>query len=167
MNRPVPIPRGPGQESVWNYPRPPRAEPTPKEVIVTLGGEVICKTTEVVRVLETSHPPVYYLPLKDFRHGALRPIAGAKSFCEWKGVARYFDVVGGGQIRPKAGWSYPEPSTPEMHLIRGFVALYARLMDSCTVNGELVIPQPGLFYGGWITRDVVGPFKGEPGTEFW
>jgi uncharacterized protein (DUF427 family) len=116
-------------------------------------------------VLETSHPPVYYLPPEDIRREYLRQ-AGGGSYCEWKGMARYWDVQVGDAIRARAAWSYPEP-TVAFQAIRDHVAFYAAPMDRCTVDGEVVQPQPGGFYGGWITGDVVGPFKGEPGTMGW
>lgn len=155
----------PGQESVWDYPRPPRVEPVDARVTIRLGGVLIADTRAAVRVLETSHPPVYYLPIADFAPGALVEADGA-SFCEFKGAARYLDVRGGGLTRPRAAWNYPHPS-------RGFealhdrVAVYAQQMDECTVDGEVVTPQPGGFYGGWITSAVVGPFKGIPGSTGW
>ncbi|MGZ4495414.1 MAG: DUF427 domain-containing protein [Nocardioides sp.] len=163
--RPAPEPPGPGQESVWDYPRPPRIEPTGATVEVTLGGVVVARTTRALRVLETSHPPTYYLPAADFADGALRPAAGT-SYCEWKGVASYLDVVAGDRVAPRAAWTYPEP-TPAFAAIADHVALYPAAMDACTVDGEPVRPQPGGFYGGWITSRVVGPFKGEPGTLHW
>jgi len=156
---------GPGQESVWDYPRPPRLERTDRHVQVVLGGEVVADTRRAWRVLETSHPPVYYIPPEDVRRDLVRD-AGDGSFCEWKGGARYFDVAAGGIVRPRAAWSYPDP-TPGFAAIRDHLAFYAQPMDRCTVDGEVVRPQPGGFYGGWVTSDVVGPFKGEPGTAFW
>lgn len=165
MARPRPLPVRPGQESVWDYPRPPRIERVDKRVTIELGGQLILDTGDVVRVLETSHPPAYYLPIAAFADGALVPARGA-SFCEFKGSARYFDVVGGGVTASAAAWNYPSPSAG-YELLRDRVALYAGRMDRCTVDGEVVVPQPGGFYGGWITADIVGPFKGEPGTMGW
>jgi uncharacterized protein (DUF427 family) len=165
MTRPVPETPGPGQESVWDYPRPPRLEPTDETVEVVLGGVVIATSTRAHRVLETSHPPTYYLPAEDFAPGALRP-AGGSSYCEWKGVASYLDLLGGDRVAARAAWTYPDP-TPPFEPLRGHVALYPGLVDRCTVDGEVVLPQPGGFYGGWITSRVVGPFKGEPGTLHW
>jgi uncharacterized protein (DUF427 family) len=130
-----------------------------------LGGVVIAETTAAHRVLETSHPPVYYVPARDVAWAHLRDAPGS-SFCEWKGVARYHDVVVGPVIRAAAAWSYPAP-TPAFAAIAAAVAFYADRMDECTVDGERVVPQPGGFYGGWITRDVVGPFKGEPDSSGW
>ena len=163
--RPDPSPVGPGQESVWDYPRPPRVEQVARRVLIRLGGEVIVDTDDVVRVLETSHPPVYYLPISAFTAGALTPGEGS-SYCEFKGGARYFDVHGGGQLRLRAAWTYPRPAAG-FESLTGRVAVYARDMDLCTVDGVEVLPQPGRFYGGWITPEIVGPFKGEPGSLGW
>jgi uncharacterized protein (DUF427 family) len=156
---------GPGQESVWDYPRPPRVEPSAREVVVVLGGVEVCRTTGGLRVLETSHPPVWYLPVPDWLPGALQP-AGGSSYCEWKGVASYLDVVGGDRREQRAAWTYPDP-VPEFAVLRGTVAVYPGRIDRCTVAGEVVRPQAGGFYGGWVTDDVVGPFKGAPGTLGW
>jgi uncharacterized protein (DUF427 family) len=156
---------GPGQESVWDYPRPPRLEDTPRHLVVIFNGVVIAETTRGRRVLETSHPPVYYFPPEDVRAEYL--IASRRgSFCEWKGSAGYYTVkVGDRELRDVA-WFYADP-TPAFEGIRGYVAFYAGPMDECRVDGERVTPQPGGFYGGWVTVDVVGPFKGEPGTAGW
>ena len=156
------IPPGPDQESVWDYPRPPRVEPTTRRLRVVLGGVVVADTSRAHRVLETSHPPVYYIPPGDILPGAL--VATARgSFCEFKGGARYLTVTAGGKRAEDAAWSYPDPS-PAFVVIRNHVAFYPGRMDACTVDGEVVVPQPGGFYGGWITGDVVGPFKGGPGS---
>ena len=163
--RPEPFPVAPGQESVWDYPRPPRIEQVARRALIELGGEVIVDTADVVRVLETSHPPVYYLPIAAFADGALSPGEGA-SYCEFKGSARYFDVHGGGQVRRRAAWTYPRPSAG-FEQLAGRVAVYARDMDRCTIDGIEVEPQPGRFYGGWITPEIVGPFKGAPGSLGW
>jgi uncharacterized protein (DUF427 family) len=166
MTRPQPETPAPGQESVWDYPRPPRAESTDELIEVAFGGGVICRTTSAVRVLETSHPPTYYLPTADFVEGALRPAAGS-SVCEFKGRAIYFDVIGAdGTVAERAAWGYPDP-WPGFESLRGLVALYAGPMDECRVAGEVVVPQEGGFYGGWITSRVAGPFKGGPGTMGW
>lgn len=156
---------GPGQESVWDYPRPPRIEPTDRRVRIELGGEVIAESRRAQRVLETSHPPTWYLPPEDFRDGALEPVPG-RSFCEFKGAARFYDLVAGGRRAEKAAWSYPDPE-PGYETIRGHVAVYPSKVDACWVDDERVEAQEGDFYGGWITPDVVGPFKGPPGTLFW
>ncbi|WP_353826661.1 DUF427 domain-containing protein [Agromyces sp. SYSU T0242] len=155
----------PGQESVWDYPRPPAIEAVDAPVSIAFGGVRIVDTRDVVRVLETSHPPVYYLPVDAFAPGSLVPASGA-SFCEYKGAARYFDVVGGGRTAPRAAWNYPNPS-PGYEALRDRVAVYAGPMDACTFDGEAVVPQPGGFYGGWITSGVAGPFKGGPGSMGW
>jgi len=164
-SRPVPDAIAPGQESVWDYPRPPALVPSDELVTVVLGGVEICETSTSWRVLETSHPPTYYLPRHAFLDGALVPAHG-RSFCEWKGEASYLDVVGGTQVAARAGWYYPQPS-PRYASLHGHVALYPGLMDYCLVDGERVEPQPGGFYGGWVTSTVVGPFKGGPGSSGW
>jgi uncharacterized protein (DUF427 family) len=154
-------------ESVWDYPCPPRAEPSGRRIRVVLAGAVIADTTRARRVLETSHPPVYYVPREDVTPDALEPARGPGSFCEWKGEATYFDVIGGrGRRAERAAWAYPDP-TPAFETIRDAVAFYPGLMDECTLDGEVVEPQKGGFYGGWITSDLVGPFKGGPGTRGW
>lgn len=165
MRRPVPDVPAPGQESVWDYPRPPRVEPVGARITIRLGGRLILDTRMAVRVLETSHPPVYYLPMADFTPGTLMDADGS-SFCEFKGGARYLDVRGGDAIRPRAAWNYPHPS-PGFEVLADRVAVYPAAMDECTVDGEPVTPQPGGFYGGWITRSVAGPFKGVPGSMGW
>lgn len=161
----IPVLPGPGQESVWDYPRPPRIEPSTERIRIVLGGEVILDTTDSLRVLETSHPPVYYVRESAFVSGALEPAAGS-SFCEFKGAANYLTVRGGGKEADGAAWSYPEPASG-FEALAGRVAVYAGRMDYCEVDGERVQAQPGRFYGGWITSRVVGPFKGEPGTMDW
>jgi uncharacterized protein (DUF427 family) len=163
--RPVPEVPGPGQESAWDYPRPPALEPVTERLTVVLGGVVIADTTRGWRVLETSHPPNYYFPLDDVLPGALERAKGA-SYCEWKGRAHYFSVTGGDTVAHEGAWGYDDPS-PAFSPIRGHVAFYAGRMDECTVGGEVVVPQPGGFYGGWITARVVGPFKGGAGSRGW
>lgn len=165
MPRPVPDTPRPGQESVWDYPRPPRVERVRRRATIELGGVRIAETTDLVRVLETSHPPVYYLPFGAFAPGVLRAAAGS-SFCEFKGRAVYHDVVSGELVRPAAAWSYPAPP-PEYADLVGRVAVYAGPMDACTIDGEVVTPQPGGFYGGWVTADIAGPVKGVPGSMGW
>lgn len=168
MRHPKPDPVGPGQESVWDYPRPPRLERTPATLEVELGGVTVASARGGWRVLETSHPPTYYLPREAFLDGALRPTAGA-SWCEWKGQASYFDLVGGASgetVAPRAAWTYEQPS-PGFEEIAGAIAVMAAAVDRCLVDGEVVTPQPGSFYGGWITSSVVGPFKGIPGSHGW
>ena len=150
---------------MWDYPRPPRVERVDARVTIDLGGIRILDTTDVVRVLETSHPPVYYLPIADFEDGALMPAPGS-SFCEWKGAARYLDVRGASCVVARAAWNYPDPAAG-FGLLADRVAVYAGEMDACEVAGERVEPQPGGFYGGWITAGVAGPFKGVPGSNGW
>ncbi|WP_232057627.1 DUF427 domain-containing protein [Agromyces terreus] len=159
------MPTDDGQESVWDYPRPPRVETVDAEVSITLDGQVVVQTYDVVRVLETSHPPVYYLPIAAFTAGSLLPAQGS-SFCEFKGAARYYDLVAGARTAARAGWEYPSPA-PGYEVLAGRIAVYAGLVDRCMVDGEVVVPQPGGFYGGWITSTVVGPFKGVPGSSGW
>src|ERR1700712_1244040 len=156
---------GPGQESVWDYPRPPRLEESSESVVVELGGQVIARTPHSWRVLETSHPPTYYVPAEAFVDGSLRPAAGS-SWCEWKGQASYFDLVSGEVVSRRAAWTYRTP-TPGFEALAGAVAVMPAMVDRCLVDDEVVLPQPGQFYGGWITSRVVGPFKGEPGTLGW
>lgn len=163
--RPVPDVPGPGQESVWDYPRPPRVEAVESTITIELGGQTVASTKHAWRVLETSHPPTFYLPASAFNDGVLRGAAGS-SWCEWKGQASYFDVVTPARTALRAAWTYLRP-TPEFEAIAGAVAVMAAAVDRCTVDGEAVTPQPGGFYGGWITRSVVGPFKGVPGSMGW
>ncbi|WP_174285275.1 DUF427 domain-containing protein [Sphingomonas bacterium] len=163
--RPRPDPVDPGRESVWSYPRPPRAEPTDARVAIEHCGVFVADTRESIRTLETSHPPTYYIPPYDIIPGVLRP-AGGGSFCEYKGHAVYWDVVVDGVTLPRIGWSYPDP-TRAFAALRDHVAFYAGPFDRCTVDGETVVPQPGGFYGGWITADLAGPFKGVPGSMGW
>ena len=165
MARPRPVEPGPGQESVWDYPRPPALEPTTAHLVVVLGGVTIAETRGAYRVLETSHPPNYYFPPGSVLNGALVPVDGS-SFCEWKGRAHYFDVRGGDRVASRAAWGYAAPSE-RFAAIRDHVAFFPGLMDACFVDGERVEPQDGGFYGGWITTMVVGPFKGGPGTRGW
>jgi len=162
---PIPDKPRPGQESVWDYPRPPRLEEFHGSITVELGSVVIASTTTAWRVLETSHPPTYYLPASSFIDGSLRPAAGS-SWCEWKGQASYFDLVSPRRVASRAAWTYVSP-TRGFDAIAGALAVMPALVDRCTVNGEEVLPQPGGFYGGWITSWVAGPFKGVPGSMGW
>ena len=155
----------PGQESVWDYPRPPRLEDTDKHVQIIFGGVTIVDTHRAKRVLETSHPPVYYIPLEDILPGCLVAAPG-ESYCEWKGMAGYYTVMVGDKRAENAAWFYPDP-TPGFASLRNYVAFYPGRMDACFVDGERVTPQPGQFYGGWITSAIVGPFKGDVGTMGW
>jgi uncharacterized protein (DUF427 family) len=132
---------------------------------VVFGGVTVAETERAFRVLETSHPPGYYVPREDVRPGSLEPSTTTTS-CEWKGVARYFDVVAGRRRRTDGAWAYPDPS-PGFEPLADHVSFYPGLMDACWVDGEPVRPQEGHFYGGWITAELVGPFKGEPGSMGW
>jgi uncharacterized protein (DUF427 family) len=165
VNHPRPDPVGPGQESVWSYPRPPSAEVTGRRVVVEVGGGSVADTTRAIRVCETSHPPVYYVPRDDIADGVLERAEGG-SWCEWKGAATYWDVVVDGRRLSAAGWSYERPSPGYEHLA-GAVAFYPGRVDRASVDGETVRPQPGDFYGGWVTDEVVGPFKGAPTSLWW
>lgn len=152
-------------ENVWDYPRPPALEPVARPVRIEFAGRAIAATEAAFRVLETSHPPVYYLPRTAFTGCELVPAPGG-SFCEWKGEARYWTIRAGDRVAERAAWGYPDP-TPTYAAIRGHLAVYAGAMDRCFVGDEAVTPQPGGFYGGWITSTVCGPFKGGPGTQGW
>jgi len=166
MTRPAPDPVGPGQESVWDYPRPASVRHCDRAIRVVLGGETICETSSSWQVLETSHPPTYYLPITAFIAGSLRPADGS-SYCEWKGgQAAYFDLVARTRIAHRAAWYYPSPA-PAFAMLTDHLALYAGMTDACYVDDERVVPQPGSFYGGWITSEIIGPFKGYPGTSGW
>jgi uncharacterized protein (DUF427 family) len=165
MDRPQRIEPGPGQESVWDYPRPPRVEDSTRHVQVIFNGAVIVETRRAKRVLETSSPPVYYIPVEDARMDYFTPTERS-TICEWKGQARYYTITVGERSAENAAWSYPQP-TPPFEALVGYVAVYPGKMDACLLDGERVTPQPGDYYGGWITHDTVGPFKGEPGTLHW
>ncbi|WP_022835800.1 DUF427 domain-containing protein [Salisaeta longa] len=156
---------GPDQESVWDYPRPPRLERTDRHLQVIFDGVLLADTTAAYRVLETSHPPTYYLPPDDIAMEHLQQ-TGQRTLCEFKGQAVYYDVAVGEARAEAAAWAYPNPR-PRFQDIAGYVSFYAHRMDRCVVDGEDVAPQEGSFYGGWITSDVVGPFKGGPGTRGW
>jgi len=162
---PKPDPHRAGQESVWDYPRPPRLEEFRGSITVELGGRTIASTDRGWRVLETSHPPTYYLPRTAFVTDALQDADGA-SWCEWKGMASYYDLISGTRVAERAAWTYLDP-TPGFEPIAGAMAVMAAAVDRCTVNGEQVEPQPGGFYGGWVTTWVTGPFKGIPGSMGW
>jgi uncharacterized protein (DUF427 family) len=152
-------------ESVWDYPRPPRLERVAARVTVEHAGQTVADSVRGWRVLETSHPPVYYVPREDITDGVLQRGAG-QSLCEFKGLATYWDVVIGDVRVPRAGWSYEEP-VPAYADLAGAVAFYPGRVDACRVAGELVRAQEGDFYGGWITAGITGPFKGGPGTRGW
>ncbi len=152
-------------ESVWDYPRPPRVEPTPRRIQVVFRGVIIADTRDALRVLETSHPPAYYLPRDHVRMQFLQATPHT-TWCEFKGEAEYYDVVLSEWRSARAAWSYRVPS-PGYEALAGRVAFYPSRVDRCLVDGEEARAQPGDFYGGWITRDVQGPFKGGPGTQGW
>lgn len=158
------MPPGRGQESVWDYPRPPRLERTDRLVRVELDGTLVAESRRAHRVLETSQPPAYYVDPADVRMDLLVP-STHHTFCEWKGLASYYDVVLAATRSDQAAWTYLDP-TPAFMPIRGHVAFYAQQLD-CFVGGEPVTSNAGTFYGGWITRDIVGPFKGGAGTAHW
>jgi uncharacterized protein (DUF427 family) len=152
-------------ESVRDYPRPPRVEPAAGRVRVVHAGVVLVDTDRAWRVLETSHPPVYYVARAEVLPGALVAVSG-QTFCEFKGMASYWDLVVGDARVPRAGWSYEQPS-PGFEVLTGAVAFYPGRVDEASVGGEIVRPQEGDFYGGWITAEITGPFKGAPGTAGW
>ena len=163
--RPTPDPVALGQESVWSFPRPAVAQQSTCHIVIEHAGRTIAETRSAIRTIETSHPPSYYIPPADIAPGVLRKAAGS-SFCEWKGAASYWDCSIRHIVLPRVGWSYPDP-TGAFSMLRDYVAFYAGPFDRCTIEGEPVTPQPGEFYGGWITSRVVGPFKGGPGTNGW
>ncbi len=146
-------------ENVWDYPRPPALQRTTQLLRIVFDGRTIAATEAGFRVLETSHPPVYYLPREAFFGCTLEPAAG-RSFCEWKGEAVYWSIRAGDKLAARAAWSYPDP-VPAFAPIRDYIAVYAGKMEQCFVGEEAVTPQPGGFYGGWITSDLIGPFKGQ------
>lgn len=165
MRRPKPDPVKQGEESVWDYPRPPRLEKFGGEVVVFFAGRPIAKTVKAYRVLETSHPPGYYLPPEDVDQAVLQP-SPMQTNCEWKGRGRYFHLISGDQRSENAAWYYETP-TPAFAPIAGYISFYPGRTERCTVNGETVIPQPGEFYGGWVTSNIKGPFKGIEGSWGW
>ena len=168
MWQPRPRPDTPreGQESVWDYPRPALAEPTTLHLEVVFGGRTIAASRRAVRTLETSHPPSYYFPPEDVAMECLVANARAGSMCEWKGRARYFDVVVGDRRAEAAAWCYPSPTSTFL-ILKDHVAVYPGAMDECRVDGEIATAQEGGFYGGWISSHVAGPFKGPPGSRGW
>ncbi len=161
---PFAVPPREGQESVWDYPRPPRLESDPREVVVRAGATEIARSRRCLRVLETGSPPTFYLPVTDVRMELLEPGRGS-SQCEWKGEARYWSLRAPGARVANVAWSYPDPM-PGFESLTACVSFYPARVE-CFVDAVRVTPQPGHFYGGWITPEVVGPFKGEPGTETW
>ena len=154
-----------GKLRVADFPRPPAIEREHRRITVTLGGVLIADTTAAWRILETTHPPTYYLPADGFVPGSATS-SQRRSVCEWKGAAIYVTLQGGDRREVDAGWTYPDPRPP-YEALRDHIAVYAGRMDACTVGDHRVEPQPGGFYGGWVTPDLIGPFKGAPGTEWW
>jgi uncharacterized protein (DUF427 family) len=152
-------------ESVWDYPRPPRVEACARRAAVEFGGEVIADSQRALRVLETSQAPAIYFPPEDVRMDLLSAVS-KRTFCEWKGVAAYFDLVVGGKRSEAAAWAYPDP-VPKYAELRDLVAFYPQRVNRCRLGDETVEPNGGDFYGGWITSDIAGPFKGAPGTASW
>jgi len=152
------------RENVQSYPRPPALEPVPQRIMIRLDGALVSETDRALRVLETHHAPSYYLPAEGIQ-ATLRPVQG-NSFCEWKGVARYFDVIAGAKTAARAAWCYDSP-TPGFAALAGYIAFYAGLMDEAWVGDLRVIPQPGDFYGGWVTPNLDGQIKGASGTRHW
>lgn len=165
MSRPKPIKPGPGQESVWAYPRPPALQRVSQRVTVAFGGETIASSMNAYRVLETSHPPTIYIPPADVRLDLLREASGS-SMCEWKGRATYADVVVGNDVAERAAWTYRDP-VPAFAELRDHWSFYPGRMSKCTIGDMTVDAQEGDFYGGWRTPNLVGPFKGASGTWGW
>lgn len=159
------VPPGPGQESVWDYPRPPRLVPDVRTVTIQWDGVPVAHCRRALRLLETAHPPTFYLPWEDVDRGVVMPGSGTTSFCEWKGPARYWSLTRGGKTLRNVAWSYPQPLAGA-EAVANCVAFYAHDLD-CRVDGHRVTPQAGGFYGGWITPELVGPFKGDPGSAGW
>ena len=154
------------KESVWDYPRPPRIEPLDGRVRIEHGGEVVAESDRAVRVLETASPPTVYVPAVDVRTELLSEVLGEHTFCEWKGQASYFDLEAGGSRAKAAAWHYPDPREAFAPL-KDHIAFYAGRVDAAWLGDERVRPQGGSFYGGWVTDEIEGPFKGEPGSEGW
>jgi len=156
---------GPGQESVWDYPRPPLLVADSREVVVRIDGIEIARTRSSVRLLETSHPPTFYIPRADVAMTYFARSRDGGSLCEWKGACTYYDLRVGDRWLPRVAWSYEDPFA-DASTIAGHLGCYANVLE-CQVGGERVRPQPGDFYGGWITAEIVGPFKGDPHTRGW
>lgn len=166
MFKPKRIEPGPGQESVWDYPRPPRVEPCTRMVTVRFAGRVIARSDRALRVLETAGAPTIYVPADDVDLDVLGLSTGGSTWCEWKGSARYYDLVAGDEVSERAAWTYPSP-TPAFTALTEHYSFYPARTEACYLDDELVSPQPGGFYGGWVTADIVGPIKGEPGSLLW
>ena len=154
------------RESVWDYPRPPRVEPLDRHVRVVLGGVAIAESDRALRVLETASPPAIYIPREDVRDDVLMEAGDAHTYCEWKGTASYLHAEAGGRRADRAAWYYPEPR-PGFEQLRDHVAFYPGRVDAAYLDDEEVAPQPGAYYGGWVTQEIEGPFKGDPGSEGW
>jgi uncharacterized protein (DUF427 family) len=154
------------KESVWDYPRPPRVEAEDRHVRVVLGGETIAESDRALRVLETASPPAIYVPREDVRTEALSDAPGHHTVCEWKGKASYLHAEAGGKWAKHVAWHYPEPKEGYERLA-GHLAFYPGRVDAAYLDDEKVTPQPGEYYGGWITEEIEGPFKGEPGSDGW
>jgi uncharacterized protein (DUF427 family) len=161
----VPVVPGPSEESVWDYPRPPRVEAVPERIRVVVGGIAIADSTRAIRVLETAGAPVYYVPRDDVRTDLLAPKSRV-THCEWKGDATYWTVTIGDRSIENVAWSYEQPKAG-FEAITGCLAFYAAKVDEAWVGDERATPQPGGFYGGWLTSRIVGPVKGEPGSAGW
>jgi uncharacterized protein (DUF427 family) len=166
MATPQRIEPRPGQESVWDYPRPPSIESCSRIAGVYFAGIQLARSSRAFRVLETAGAPTIYIPAGDVETAYLELVPGHSTFCEWKGNATYFDVRVGDRVARRAAWTYLDP-TPEFRQIKDHISFYPARMDACYLDDELVAPQPGGFYGGWVTGNIVGPIKGEPGSESW
>jgi uncharacterized protein (DUF427 family) len=154
------------KESVWDYPRPPRVEPEPRRVRIEHAGETLADSTRALRVLETASPPTIYVPREDVREDLLSDAGGHRTICEWKGLAHYLNADVGAERVGRVAWHYPEPH-PGYEQLAGHIAFYAGRVDACRLDDERVRPQGGSFYGGWVSDEIEGPYKGEPGTEGW
>jgi len=157
-----------GQESVWDYPRPPTLEDCKERIRIIFNGVTIADTTQAKRVCETSHPPTYYIPPEHIAAEYFSLAASNASFCEWKGSCSYYTVSVKGKTAAHSCWFYPKPTSGTVFVaIAGYVAFYCAPFDACYVGEHKATPQPGGFYGGWVTPNIVGPFKGAPGTMGW
>jgi len=162
----------PGQESVWDYPRPPRVDAVPERIRVIVGGIVVADSVSALRVVETASPPAYYVPPSDVRTDLLS-VSRTTTVCEWKGAATYWTLRMGARVLPDVAWLVPdvawsyERPNPGYERIAGHFAFYAGRVDEAWVGDEQAIPQPGDYYGGWVTSRIVGPFKGDRGTFGW
>lgn len=157
---------GPGQESVWDYPRPPRIELSRRVARVVFSGLAVARSIRALKVLETAGAPTYYIPAEDLQTEFLQPSEVPSTWCEWKGNATYFDLRVGDAVAHAAAWTYLEPE-PEFEGLKDHYSFYPARLEACYLDHELVRPQPGGFYGGWVTSEIVGPIKGEPGSEWW